>query len=288
MNEPFKLFVRNSKYIDILSYASWDSVFREMEYLELTGLDGVMTQYTGLSPSAAVVYTANIASQNGSVFQSSRLNTRNIVLTFTLLSNIEDNRRIIYKYFSTGEKVTLYYYGTRDVWIDGYVETMNVNQFAETPHKQVIQVSILCPDPLLKSIEDISFTNLSGGQDHVINYGGEHAYGLKVKMVFSGNTTNPYIYNRQDEPLEDGLVRVMGSFTANDTLEICTIQGQRSVVKTTTSGGSSAKYNMITDLDLPIKWTRIHPDYNVIRISADENGSRITADVTIVDVYGGV
>lgn len=288
MNEPFKLYVRNSKHIDGLNEATWDYVFQEMEYLELTGLDGVMTQYTGLSPSAAVLYTANIASQNGSMFQSSRLNTRNIVLTFTIFSNIEDNRRIIYKYFSPGEKVTLYYYGTRKVWIDGYAETMNANQFAETPHKQVIQVSILCPDPLLKSIEDISLTNLSGGQDHVINYGGEYAYGLKVKMVFSGNTTNPYIYNRQDEPLEDGLVRVIGSFTANDTLEICTMQGQKSVKKITTSGGSTATYDMMTDLDFPIKWTRLHPGFNELRISADENGSRVTAELTVVNVYGGV
>ena len=293
MNEPFRLYVTNERMIGAADSVYPSADVYDFDFLELTALDGLMVQYTGLSHPAAVLYTAQIANMNGAMFQSSRLNTRNIVLTFTLLSNIEQNRRIIYRYFRTGGKVTLIYRGTRNAWIDGYVETMSLDQFKATPHKQVVQVSIVCPDPLLKCEEshNVHF-DLPNDNDHFfnMNYGGDYAYGVKIKVNFRLNASvvNPYFYNEYDDPQTNGTLTINETFDSKDVLEICTIKGQKSVKKTRTDNGTTTVTDLMGKIDYPAKWLQLVPSFNKVHIGASADGYGIYGDITMTEVYGGI
>ena len=289
MNEPFKLYVKTSK-IGEGQDPVWSYVLKLTDYFELTGMDGVMVQYTGLSPNAAMTYKTDLAGQNGSKFQSARLGTRNIVLTFTIFKDIETNRRIIQKVLAPSKRITLYYIGTRQVFVDGVVETMNLNQFASTPHKQVIQCSILCSDPLLKALDTVTVKWTSPAGSHDLYYGGEYSYGMHIKMTFSGSVTNPGLRNDTDgEDFTGNWTGVGETFAAGDVLDISTFQGQHYITKTVTSGGTTSVYDLTNQIRFPIGWVQVTSGYNDMAVIASSNSANIaTVEITMREVYGGV
>lgn len=281
MNEPFQLFVRKSKYEESRNAAQTTRNLFE-DYLELTNIDGLMVQYTGLQPMNAVIYTTALAGLNGSTFQSSRLNTRNVVLTFTLLSHIEENRRLIFSMFTSGSMLRLFYAGGgREAWIDGVVETVTTNQFLDTPHKQVVQVSMLCPDPLLKSMNEteIVLNSLSNN----IYYGGEYDYGIKAVLTFTGQVSNPVIRIRPPYQSTEN-IQVTGQFTTADTVIINTIQGQRSVIKV--NGGTET--DISNDLIYPFSWVKVSQGLNSVTVGAGVGAANVRCTLYLTEVYGGV
>lgn len=112
---------------------------------------------TGLNPPPAQVNTTPIAGLDGAKFNSSKLNTRNIVITLHLNGNIEENRQELYRFFRTKENCTFYFQNeNRDVSIKGYVETCEVDLFANFTNKgEEMQISIICPYPYFKAMAEI-------------------------------------------------------------------------------------------------------------------------------------
>ena len=288
MNEPFKLYAKNGSGGVIHQYATGsDYVGNWAENtVELTGIDGVMVQYSGLNPPASVLYTTDLSGLNGASFQSSRLGKRNIVLTFHLLWNIEYNRQFLYQYFITGEPVRLTYIGSRKVWIDGFVETVTCNQFAES-RKQVIQVSLLCPDPVLRSIDEITHTIAASGD--AINYGGEYSNGIVITMTFSGSCSKPTFKCSRDPMFADitlfNGISVNESFSNGDKLVINTNVGQRSVTKI--SGFQQT--DLLSKIGVPTRWSKVYAGKNEFYFTATTGASNISSvEVTTVDTFGGV
>lgn len=105
----------------------------------------------GLGPCRADINLADIATMDGSYFTSSRLSSRNIVLTLKLLEKptIEDARQRSYWFFPVKKKISLLFEtDNRLCQITGYVESTEVPIFSA---QQVIQISIMCPDPYFYS-----------------------------------------------------------------------------------------------------------------------------------------
>lgn len=107
----------------------------------------------GLTPPSAQINTSKIAGQDGSKFNSSTLNERNIVITVKLNGDVEHNRINLYSFFRNKEWCKFYYKnGTRNVYIEGYVESLDGDLFTDN---ETMQISILCPNPYFKDIEEI-------------------------------------------------------------------------------------------------------------------------------------
>ena len=107
----------------------------------------------GLNPPRAQVNTTTIVGMDGAVFNSSKLETRNIVITVKINGDAEKNRLMLYRYFKTKEWCRFYYSnGTLDVSIDGYVESVECNYFSNSERAQI---SIICPYPYFRSVEQI-------------------------------------------------------------------------------------------------------------------------------------
>lgn len=108
---------------------------------------------TGLTPPSAQINISNIAGQDGGRFNSSKLNERNVVITIKLNGNVEENRINLYSFFRNKEWCKFYYKnGTRDVYIEGYVESFDGELFT---NKEIMQISIICPNPYFKDMNEI-------------------------------------------------------------------------------------------------------------------------------------
>ena len=113
--------------------------------LELTHNPNYTVTATGLNPVASNIVTAPVANFGGERYVSSRQQKRNIVLSIYVHEPVEANRINLYKYIKSKDWIRIYYKNnTRNVYIDGYVESFELNHFDQ---RQTAQVSIICPQP---------------------------------------------------------------------------------------------------------------------------------------------
>ena len=129
----------------------------------LTGNEPVyqILSITGLNPPNAQINTTTIVGLDGAVFNSSKLETRNLVLTIKINGDVETNRLLLYSYFKTKDKCTFYYSNnSRDVSIEGYVESVECDLFS---NNELAQISIICPYPYFKALTQIitDFSNVT-------------------------------------------------------------------------------------------------------------------------------
>lgn len=125
------------------------------EMLTLTGREAAyqITSIRGLNPPGATVNISSIAGMDGGVFNSSKLETRNIVITLRINGDVEQNRINLYRFFKTKENCTFFFKnGSRDVSIDGYIDTFEVDLFQRG---QTAQISIVCPQPYFHALDEI-------------------------------------------------------------------------------------------------------------------------------------
>src|SRR5574344_545094 len=105
---------------------------------------------SGLGPSRGNLNTTEVSTNDGSIFNSARLNQRNIVfdLAFVISSageSIETVRQKSYKYFPIKKKLTiLIETDNRTIRTTGYVESNETDIFRS---QEGAQISIICPDP---------------------------------------------------------------------------------------------------------------------------------------------
>ena len=124
----------------------------------------LITKIDGLGPAKATINKTDLATTDGSLFNSSKLTERNIVITFLLersfpeptdnleqTHNIENTRQRTYKYFPSKRQVTLSFEtDNRNARVVGWVESNEPDIFSKE-ESQVI--SIICPDPYFYSNE---------------------------------------------------------------------------------------------------------------------------------------
>ena len=108
---------------------------------------------TGLNPPNAQINTSTIAGLDGAKFNSSKLQSRNIVIMIKINGDIEANRINLYKYFATKEWCKFYYENEhRNVYIDCYVENFECDLFT---NNEIAQISLICPQPYFKDMQTI-------------------------------------------------------------------------------------------------------------------------------------
>ena len=114
----------------------------------------------GLAPPKATINSSINATEDGSVINSAKVESRNIVIYMTIEGDVEANRIALYKYFTPKRSVELFFRnGTRNVYIEGMVEVVECDLFA---NKQIAQISIICSKPYFKSVENliVSFSEI--------------------------------------------------------------------------------------------------------------------------------
>lgn len=254
----------------------------------------------GLLQPNANISTTEVNTIDGSLLNYTRVTERNIVLRIMPLGNIEENRIHLYKWFTSKQKVRIYFKnGDRDAYIDGYVETFEGSLF-ENP--QTLQVSIICPDTYFKDVSEISqdanYTTplfefpFSISQDGIelstydststiiVDNKSDAEAGMTVNIRASGEVVNPTIYRRNT------LERLKLNFTmqASDTIKISTHKGNKSI--TLIRNGTES--NIMNSIDKKIVWFQLHPGENLFTYEAESGMEYLSVSFKYNFIYGGV
>lgn len=251
---------------------------------------------TGLDPPKADISMSDIAAYDGSVFNSSRVSSRNIVLSLMFPeTKVEHYRHESYRYFPIKRNVTLdFVTDTRQLSISGYVESNEVGIFSK---RQGCQVSILCPDPwfyntvnssaeqTLSKVERtfefedlgngdtwikgitsdssyrIEFSNIIRNSSGIVNYEGDIEVGVTLRFRAFGTTGDVNIYKGYDRLTINSSVinRITGSpIQAGDEIIVTTHQGKKSARLL-----RNGKYiNVLSAIDKKSVWLKVSKGEN--------------------------
>lgn len=255
---------------------------------------------TGLQPPASAVNTSNNATSDGVTINSVRVDKRNIVLYIALEGDVEANRINLYRYFPLKQTVTIYFKnGKRNVCIEGTVELINCDFFVK---KQVVQVSVICPQPYFKAINDVVsyFSDVSALfqfpfsisetgielsaitnniRKSIIN-AGDVACGVIIELYAIGTVVNPIIY----DVLKRTHIKLMCTMETGDTIVINTNHGQKSIERIR-AGVSS---NIMGCLYPTSTWLTLEAGDNVFTYDCETGNSNLQITMTTPVLYGGV
>lgn len=271
------------------------------EELELTHNPAYqMVSVDGFDPPDATINTTQDAGQDGSVYNSARINDRTITITLAINSPAEENRVNLYKYLKSKFPVRLFYKnGLRDVFIDGYVQSLQIAYFDK---KETAQIVILCPQPQLNGrleniqefssidplfefpfaieSEGIQFSEIVLDLEKSIVNNGDLETGVLIDVHAIGSVENPKFYNTDTG--EKMLFNI--TLIAGDSLLINTRQGQKNI--SLIRDGQTI--NKIDALENGSNWFILESGDNVFTATADQNPENMVTTFTIIDQFEGV
>lgn len=256
---------------------------------------------TGLNPPKATLYTNQIAGMDGAKFKSSKLATRNIVITVKPNGDVEANRQNLYRYFQGGKWCKIFYKNAnRDVYAEGYVETIDGGLFT---NDERLQISIVCPNPYWKSIQEI-FDDISKvfamfefpfaiekpgipfsefdlyREAEVVNRS-EIECGMVITLTAGADgIANPKIYDADTGEF----IKLDLTMNQGDTVIINTNQGEKSVKKIV----DGIVTNAINSFGLNSTWLKLKIGVNHFTYAADANEAFLNVGFDYHILYEGV
>ena len=302
------------KSITVTNYLG-DSIKLELARPEESGF--IVTSVTGLGAGKANINMTEVATNNGGLFNSSRLPSRNIVISskFMFKETIEDMRQLSYKYFPIKKKLTLLVEtDNRLAEIDGYVETNEPDIFSK---EEGSDISIVCPNPFFYSagedgknttiffgvepMFEFPFSNesleecllemgaIQNQTEKVVVYNGDAEIGVTITIHAVGKASNITIYNTGTREImridTDKLEAYTGSgIVAGDDIVICTVKGNKSI--TLIRGGKST--NILNCLEKNADWFQLAKGDNIFAYTAQSGGSNLQFKIENRIVYEGV
>lgn len=275
------------------------------ELLELTGHE---TQYQvmsirGLNPPNAQINLSTVVGMDGANFNSSKLETRNIVIMLRLNGDVESNRLLLYSIVQTKELCTFYYQNdSRDVYIEGYVDSVECDYFNMS---EVMQISIICPQPYFKALDEIiddiskvipQFTfpfSINIGEPVVIssldaqrvtnvqNVSASQT-GVIVEITFEDSASEVKIQNTETGEF----IELEYSFLAGDVVTINTNKGQKKI-SLVRDGGTS---NIFPALQSGSTFFQLNTGDNFFSYAVDngDNDSAVNILFKHYSIYRGV
>ena len=256
----------------------------------------------GLDPPAATINTSEVALQDGARFNSSKLNPRTINLAFAIQGDAARSRVKVFKVLKSKQYIKLVYQGQeRDVYIDGYIEDINISYFAK---KQIVTVVIVCPDPYFKAAAEhsdtlsaiysdfhfpfqseatpeIIFGHIVTTSGVTITNDGDVACGLIIELSAKGNVTNPAVYDY----ITAERFGITYALKAGDLVTIDTRQGHKGA--TLLRGGVTT--NIFTYIDQGSTWLQLAPNGSTFVYTVDTGAvTDLTVTFRHIDLYEGV
>ena len=268
----------------------------------------------GLGPSKANINTSELATVDGSLYSSSRMTERNIVLTLGMLESptIEAARLRTYKYFPIKKQVRLLFEtDARFAEVVGYVES---NEPVIFSNRQTTQISILCPDPAfyeagesqtvfsgIRPMFEFPFSNESLEEDliefgqilldtrAILTYNGDIDTGVIITINATGAANDINIFNTMtyEKMIIDTnrIVALTGQgFGQGDAIIISTIRGNR-YARLLREGVYT---NIISALDKNSDWFQISSGDNLFAFTAAGGESSLMINFVYRNAYGGI
>ena len=307
------------KSIKVRNYLNKE-ITLELTRPELSGL--IVKSVEGLGPAKANINVTDISTNDGGLFNSSRLDKRNIVINLGFLQSptesIEDIRQKTYVYFPIKKQV--YLTVTTDnhtLETVGYIESNEPDIFSQN---EGCSISIICPDPFFYSEHDnettfsgvesafkFPFANdstdeavtepvlemgiIRNNTEQIIVYDGNSEIGMTIKIHAIGEATNITIANTlTGEKMvvnTDKLKVLLGTETAiiaGDTINIRTVRGDKSI----TLLRDGVTTNILNCLDRGSKWFSLTKGDNIFSYNAETGAENLQFYIVNKVAYDGV
>lgn len=302
------------KSITVTNYLG-DSIKLDLARPEKSGF--VVQSIKGFGPGEANINTTEVSTNDGSLFNSSRLPSRNIVigLKFLWKKSVEDVRQLSYKYFPIKKKLTLFIEtDNRQAEIDGYVESNDPNIFSLDEGSDI---SIICPNPFFYSagkngtnttifygvepMFEFPFSNeslfecllemgaIQNQTEKVITYDGDSEVGVTITIHAVGEANKIAIYNTGTREImridTDKLAVFTGSgIVAGDDIIICTVKGNKSI----SLQRAGKLINILNCLEKNADWFQLTKGDNIFAYTTETGSSNLQFKIENRIVYEGV
>lgn len=277
----------------------------------------IIKSIEGLGPVKANINFKELATNDGSIDNSARLSSRNIVMSLQFMESptIEETRLKSYKYFPIKRNVKfLIETDSRICETIGRVETNVPTIFSNA---EGCQISILCPNPYFYSAgengtnqtifygteplfefpfsnesltEDlIEFGSIENRTEGTIYYDGDTEIGITIQIHAVGEAEGLVIYNTKTREImrinDDKLKSLMGSgIQAGDEITITTSRGEKGIYMLR----SGVTTNILNSLEKPIKWFQLSKGDNTFAYTASAGLTNLQFRIENKVIYEGV
>ena len=252
-----------------------------------------ITSIFGLSPANAIVNTTNIAGMDGAVINSTKLETRNIVITLHINGETEENRQELENYFRPKQWCKFYFTNeNRNVYSEGYVDSFECDLFAKG---QTAQISIICPYPYFIDMTEIAtvISSVNGeftmpwsiDEDHPIPFSSYDYDRVTVIYNGSGSEIGEKIVINVLSGCSEVLIRNIDTgesivldyaFQAGDVVTVNTRKGQKRITLTR----SGVTTNIFSALQRYSVLFQLHTGNNPITFTVDSGTANDAVEVT--------
>lgn len=277
----------------------------------------IIKNIEGLGPVKANINFKELATNDGSIDNSARLSSRNIVMSLQFMESptIEETRLKSYKYFPVKRNIKfLIETDGRICETIGRVETNVPTIFSDA---EGCQISILCPSPYFYSAgedgtnqtifygteplfefpfsnesltEDlIEFGSIENRTEGTIYYDGDAEIGITIQIHAVGEAEGLVIYNTKTREImrinDEKLKSLMGSgIQAGDEITITTSRGEKGIYILR----RGVTTNILNSLEKPIKWFQLSKGDNTFAYTASAGLTNLQFRIENKVIYEGV
>ena len=277
----------------------------------------IIKSIEGLGPVKANINFKELATNDGSIDNSARLSSRNIVMSLQFMESptIEETRLKSYKYFPIKRNIKfLIETDSRICETIGRVETNVPTIFSNA---EGCQISILCSNPYFYSAgengtnqtifygteplfefpfsnesltEDlIEFGSIENRTEGTIYYDGDAEIGITIQIHAVGEAEGLVIYNTKTREImrinDDKLKSLMGSgIQAGDEITITTSRGEKGIYMLR----NGVTTNILNSLEKPIKWFQLSKGDNTFAYTASAGLTNLQFRIENKVIYEGV
>lgn len=277
----------------------------------------IVRSITGLGPPKANASMTDLATMDGSIFNSARVEKRNIVISmyFTFAPTIEDARQQTYKYFPIKKPLTfLIETDNRIVETVGVVETNEPDIFSKMESNQI---SLVCADPYFYSAGEngvnitvffgieplfefefsnesldepmLEFGSIENETEKTVYYDGDSEIGVTMTIHALGEAGDITIYNTGTREVMkiyvDKIRALTGSgIIAGDDIIITTVRGNKTIQLL-----RNGKYsNILNALDKDSDWFQLTKGENIFAFTAETGEENLQFQIENRIIYEGV
>lgn len=277
----------------------------------------IIKNIDGLGPVKANINFKELATNDGSIDNSARLSSRNIVMSLQFIESptIEETRLKSYKYFPIKRNIKiLIETDNRICETIGRVETNVPTIFSNA---EGCQISVLCPNPYFYSAgenganqtifygtdplfefpfsnesltEDlIEFGSIENRTEGTVYYDGDAEIGITIQIHAVGEAAGLVIYNTRTREFmrinDDKLKSLIGSgIQAGDEITITTSRGEKGIYILR----NGVTTNILNSLEKPIKWLQLSKGDNTFAYTASAGLTNLQFRIENKVIYEGV
>lgn len=277
----------------------------------------IISNITGLGPPKANVSMTDLATMDGSLLNSARVEKRNIVIhmLFSFAPTIEDSRQRTYKYFPIKKPLTfLIETDNRIVETVGVVEVNEPDIFSKDESNQI---SLVCDDPYFYSAGEngnnitvffgteplfefefendsldesmIEFGSIENETEKTVYYDGDSEIGITINIHAVGEAGNITIYNTGTREMmkidAEKIAYLTGSgVIAGDDIVITTMRGNKKIGLL-----RNGRYtNILNVLDKNSDWFQLTKGDNIFAYTAEYGSENLQFRIENQVIYEGV